>query len=40
MIQGRFGDKGELFFEIELITGDGFYLPVEAMLDTGFTMNN
>ena len=37
MIQGRFGEKGELFFEIELITGDGSYLPVEAMLDTGFT---
>lgn len=37
MIEGRFGDKGELFFEIELITGDGCHIPVEAMLDTGFT---
>lgn len=37
MIQGRFGEQGELFFEIELITGDGFPIAVEAMLDTGFT---
>ncbi len=37
MIQGIFGDKGQLFFEIELIAADGFNLPVEAMLDTGFT---
>jgi clan AA aspartic protease len=37
MIEGRFGSKGELFFEIELITGDGLSFPVEAMLDTGFT---
>ena len=32
MITGRFGNKGELFFEIELVTGNGFNLPVEAML--------
>ena len=37
MIQGRFGDRGELFFEIELITGDGLSLAVEVILDTGFT---
>jgi predicted aspartyl protease len=37
MIEGRFGDRGELFFEIELIAEDGFPLLVEAMLDTGFT---
>lgn len=37
MIEGRFGSKGELFFEIELMTGDGLSFPVEAMLDTGFT---
>jgi clan AA aspartic protease len=37
MIQGRFGDRGEIFFEIELIAGDGISLSVDAMLDTGFT---
>ena len=28
MIQGQFGDNGELIFEIELITGDGDIIPV------------
>lgn len=37
MIQGKFGEKGQLFFEIDLITDDGLNLPVDAMLDTGFT---
>jgi predicted aspartyl protease len=37
MIQGQFGDKGQLFFDIELITNDGLELPVDVMLDTGFT---
>ncbi len=37
MILGQFGSKGQLFFEIELITFDGLNLPVNAMLDTGFT---
>lgn len=37
MIEGRFGDRGELFFEIELITMNGFNLPVDVILDTGFT---
>ncbi|NMG07647.1 aspartyl protease [Brasilonema sp. UFV-L1] len=37
MIQGTFGEKGQLFFEIELISADGLNLPVDAMLDTGFT---
>lgn len=37
MIQGTFGERGQLFFEIDLITADGFNLPVDAMLDTGFT---
>jgi predicted aspartyl protease len=37
MIQGTFGDRGQLFFEIELIGINGFNLPVDAMLDTGFT---
>ena len=37
MIQGRFGDDDELFFEIELIAADGLELPIEALLDTGFS---
>ncbi|WP_449420461.1 aspartyl protease [Phormidium nigroviride] len=37
MIEGRFGDEDELFFEIELITPDDLELPVDAMLDTGFS---
>lgn len=37
MITGRFGKKGELFFEIELIANNGESFPVEALLDTGFT---
>ena len=37
MIQGTFGSRGELFFEIELIAADELNLPVDAMLDTGFT---
>ncbi|NEU76394.1 aspartyl protease [Hassallia byssoidea VB512170] len=37
MIQGTFGERGQLFFEIELITADNVNLPVDAMLDTGFT---
>ncbi|MFN6496842.1 MAG: aspartyl protease [Nostoc sp. DedQUE01] len=37
MIEGRFGDKGQVYFEIDLIGGDDFSFPVETMLDTGFT---
>lgn len=37
MISGRFGDIGELFFEIDLITADGERFQVDALLDTGFT---
>ena len=37
MIHGKFGKRGELFFEINLITADGLNLPVDVMLDTGFT---
>ena len=37
MIQGTFGDDGELFFEIELITNQGLALPIDALLDTGFS---
>ncbi|KAF3888966.1 MULTISPECIES: aspartyl protease [Nostocales] len=37
MIQGMFGEQGQLFFEIELLNTDCLNLPVDAMLDTGFT---
>ena len=37
MISGRFGDIGELFFEVELIAADGEPIQVEVLLDTGFT---
>ena len=37
MIHGKFGKRGELFFEINLITADGLNLPVDVLLDTGFT---
>lgn len=34
---GRFGDNGELFFEIQLVTANGEQFEVEALFDTGFT---
>ena len=37
MIQGTFGDEDELFFEIELIADNDLELPVDALLDTGFS---
>jgi predicted aspartyl protease len=37
MIHGTFGDDGELFFEIDLVTAEGLELPVDALLDTGFS---
>lgn len=37
MICGRFGDNGQIYFEINLIGGDGVSFPVETMLDTAFT---
>lgn len=37
MIQGSFGEKGELLFEIELIAADGSVVTIDALLDTGFT---
>ncbi|MGI2902580.1 aspartyl protease [Tolypothrix sp. VBCCA 56010] len=37
MIEGRFGDKGQVYFEIDLIGEDGINFPVETILDTGFT---
>lgn len=37
MIQGSFGNRGELFFEIDLIAADSSLITVNALLDTGFT---
>jgi|GEM_PF-250341 predicted aspartyl protease len=37
MINGRFGDNKELFFEIQLIAANDEKFDVEALLDTGFT---
>ena len=37
MIQGPFGENGQIYFEIDLITGDGLSFSTEVMLDTGFT---
>lgn len=37
MIQGRFGNEGQIYFDIDLISDDGLIIPVEALLDTGFT---
>jgi predicted aspartyl protease len=37
MINGRFGDNTELFFEIQLVAANNEQFYVEALLDTGFT---
>lgn len=37
IIQGSFGNRGELFFEIDLIAADSSLITVNALLDTGFT---
>jgi predicted aspartyl protease len=37
MIDGRFGDNKELFFEIQLVTANNEIFFVEALFDTGFT---
>ena len=37
MIPGNFGEIGELIFEIDLIADDRERLPIEVLLDTGFT---
>jgi predicted aspartyl protease len=37
MIQGEFNSRGELFFEIDLMSSDGDIVTVMALLDTGFT---
>jgi predicted aspartyl protease len=36
MIFGDFNSRGELIFEIGLITADSDVIPVEVLLDTGF----
>lgn len=36
-MRGRFGERGELYFEIELISAGGDGLIVDALFDTGFT---
>ncbi len=36
-MNGFFGDEDALLFEIELIDDEGLELPVDAMLDTGFS---
>jgi predicted aspartyl protease len=37
MISGKFGDAEELIFEIGLIAGVDFELPIDVVLDTGFS---
>ncbi|HIE00503.1 MAG TPA: aspartyl protease [Thiotrichaceae bacterium] len=37
MKKGYFNNKGELFFEIDLMAVDSSIVTVDAMLDTGFT---
>lgn len=37
MILGRFGEGGELLFEMDIIAVNGECFPVDAVLDTGFT---
>ncbi|ARI82947.1 aspartyl protease [Microcystis sp. LEGE 00066] len=37
MIAGRFGTKGQIYFDIDLVGDDGLILPAEVMLDKGFT---
>ncbi|NEQ82412.1 MAG: aspartyl protease [Moorea sp. SIO2I5] len=37
MIQGEFNSRGELFFEVGLMSADGEIFPVMALLYIGFT---
>jgi predicted aspartyl protease len=37
MKKGRFNNRGELFFEMDLIMIDSSIVTVDVMLDTGFT---
>ena len=36
-MNGFFSDEDALFFEVELISDEGLELPVDAMLDKGFS---
>ncbi|BAZ16384.1 hypothetical protein NIES4071_82600 [Calothrix sp. NIES-4071] len=36
MIEGRFSDNKELFFEVELVATNGEKFSIEALLDNGF----
>ncbi|MEQ9238661.1 aspartyl protease [Coleofasciculus sp. E2-BRE-01] len=37
MISGKFGEIGELIFEIDLVGADAERYPIDVLLDTGFT---
>ena len=37
MIDGKFGEIGELIFEVDLIATDGERFSIDVLLDTGFT---
>lgn len=37
MIEGRFGENKELFFEVIFVGANGEQFSTEALLDTGFT---
>lgn len=37
MMEGRFGDNKELFFDIQLVAANGEKFYIEALFDTGFT---
>ena len=37
MKKGHFNNRGELFFEMDLMMIDSSIVTVDAMLDTGFT---
>lgn len=36
-MRGKFGESGELWFEMELIASSKLIIPIDAWLDTGFT---
>ncbi len=40
MIAGRFGENGELLFEVKLIASSGEQFSVEVLLDTGYALLN
>ncbi|MDV3002457.1 MAG: hypothetical protein N5P05_004112 (plasmid) [Chroococcopsis gigantea SAG 12.99] len=37
MIRGRFSENYQIFFSLDLIADEEFNLPVDALLNTGFT---